>query len=174
MLSTISRFTDAGSGYAAQSLLNSGPRVPQALKSHENSRPVKDQAVDVYTRADGTEATRADRIGQDSDPARERAAKIRKQLDAKAAEPEQEKPMSEEDKRFRELMHQFVGQVLFGQMLKSMRATQEKNPYFHGGRAEEIFQAQFDMVLTDEMTKSTSKTLSEPMFRLMTAPKNVD
>jgi hypothetical protein len=52
-----------------------------------------------------------------------------------------------------------------------MRATQEKNPYFHGGRAEEIFQSQLDMVLTEKMTQATSKTLSEPMYKLMKTPK---
>ncbi|MDR1478041.1 MAG: rod-binding protein [Planctomycetaceae bacterium] len=65
---------------------------------------------------------------------------------------------------FRELFHKFIGQVLFGQMLKSMRATQEKNPYFHGGRAEEIFQDELDNILVEQITKSTSKNLSEPMY----------
>jgi hypothetical protein len=66
--------------------------------------------------------------------------------------------------QFRELFHKFIGQVLFGQMLKSMRATQEKNPYFHGGRAEEIFQDELDNVLVEQITKSTTKNLSDPMY----------
>jgi len=60
---------------------------------------------------------------------------------------------------------------LFGQMLKSMRSTQEKNPFFHGGNAEDIYQSMLDMELTDQLTKATAKTLSEPMYKLMTAPK---
>ncbi|MDR2346765.1 MAG: rod-binding protein [Planctomycetaceae bacterium] len=69
-----------------------------------------------------------------------------------------------DDLKFRELFHKFVGQVLFGQMLKSMRATQQKNPYFHGGRTEEIFQDELDNKLVEQLTISTTKKLSEPMY----------
>ena len=72
------------------------------------------------------------------------------------------------DDEFRKVFHQFVGTTLYGQMLKSMRATQEKNPYFHGGRAEEIFQSQLDEKLVDQLTESSSRTVSDPMFKLMT------
>ena len=105
----------------------------------------KEPELDVYQRSDGSTATRHD------------SAK--------------ESPKDATEKQFRELLHQFIGQTLIGQMLKSMRATQEKNPYFHGGQAEEIYQSMLDMELTDQMTKATSKTLSEPMYKLMRAPK---
>ena len=75
---------------------------------------------------------------------------------------------SKNDDEFRKVFHQFVGTTLYGQMLKSMRATQEKNPYFHGGRAEEIFQSQLDEKLVDQLTEASSRTVSEPMFKLMT------
>ena len=101
--------------------------------------------VDVYQRSDGTEATRFD-IPKPS------------QTDSN-------------DQQFRELLHQFIGQTFIGQMLKSMRATQEENPFFHGGRAEEIYQGLLDMELTDQLTQATSKTLSEPMYKLMRAPR---
>ena len=104
--------------------------------------------LDVYERSDGTTATRLDMEQPKTKPA----------ADAN-------------DKQFRELLHQFIGQTLFGQMLKSMRATQEKNPYFHGGNAEDIYQSMLDMELTDQLTQATSKTLSEPMYKLMAAPK---
>jgi Rod binding domain-containing protein len=105
--------------------------------------------LDTYQRLDGSTATRFD-LGE---------------------QPQTESPAEAKDKQFRELLHQFIGQTLFGQMLKSMRATQEKNPYFHGGNAEEIYQSMLDMELTDQMTKATAKTLSEPMYKLMKAPK---
>jgi Rod binding domain-containing protein len=63
----------------------------------------------------------------------------------------------------------FVGKTFFGQMLKAMRSTQEKPAYFHGGRAEEIFQQQFDQVLTEEMTKSGAEQFTGPMFELFNA-----
>ena len=75
---------------------------------------------------------------------------------------------SKNDDEFRRVFHQFVGTTLYGQMLKSMRATQEKNPYFHGGRAEEIFQSQLDEKLVDQLTEASSRSVSEPMFKLMT------
>lgn len=75
---------------------------------------------------------------------------------------------SKNDDEFRKVFHQFVGTTMFGQMLKSMRATQEKNPYFDGGRAEEIFQSQLDEKLVDKITEASSQTVSEPMFKLMT------
>jgi Rod binding domain-containing protein len=106
----------------------------------------KTTELDEYHRSDGTVATRLDI-------------------------PKAESPADANDKQFRELLHQFVGQTLFGQMLKSMRATQEKNPFFHGGNAEDIYQSLLDMKLTDQMTKSTSKSLSEPMYKLMKASK---
>ena len=98
--------------------------------------------LDTYQRSDGSVATRLDTAKQ-----------------------------TEEDKKLRDVLHQVVGQTLFGQMLKAMRATQEKNPYFDGGRAEEIFQSQLDQVLVERMTQATSRSLSEPMYKLMKAGK---
>ena len=127
--------------YATQAATDSLTRVsPTMLQKQQQT------TLDVYERSDGTTITRLDSA-------------------------EQPKPETgTEDPRFRELLHQFIGQTLFGQMLKSMRATQEKNPFFHGGNAEEIYQSMLDMELTDQMTKATAKTLSEPMYKLMTAP----
>ena len=96
--------------------------------------------LDTYQRSDGSVATRNDSVKQ-----------------------------TEEDKKLRDVLHQVVGQTLFGQMLKAMRSTQEKNPYFDGGRAEEIFQSQLDQVLVEHMTQATSRNLSEPMYKLMKA-----
>ena len=106
----------------------------------------KEETLDVYQRSDGSTATRLD-------------------------QPKADSPAEANEKQFRELLHQFIGQTLFGQMLKSMRATQEKNPFFDGGQAEEIYQSLLDMELTDQLTQSTSRTLSEPMYKLMKAPK---
>jgi len=127
--------------YATQSAIDASPKIPPVLK--------KEAELDVFERSDGTTATRFD-VAQ--------PAKV-------------ESPAEQREQQFRELLHQFIGQTLFGQMLKSMRATQEKNPFFHGGQAEEIYQSLLDMEMTDQMTKATSKTLSEPMYKLMRTPK---
>ena len=127
--------------YATQAATDTMTKVPAMLKPQSD--------LDVYERSDGTTATRLD----------------------KAEQPKIESVADQEEKRFRKVLHQFIGQTLFGQMLKSMRATQEKNPYFHGGNAEDIYQSMLDMELTEQLTKSTSNTLSEPMYKLMKAPK---
>ncbi|PHS03749.1 MAG: hypothetical protein COA78_17385 [Blastopirellula sp.] len=72
----------------------------------------------------------------------------------------------------REKFDEFVGQTLFGQMLKSMRSTQDKPAYFHGGRGEEVFQSELDHLLVQEMTKASAKEITGPMFEQFTRSKN--
>jgi hypothetical protein len=60
----------------------------------------------------------------------------------------------------------FVGQTFYGQLLKSMRTSLGKPPYFHGGRGEEVFQAQLDQVMVEKMSDATAETLTGPMFEL--------
>ena len=70
------------------------------------------------------------------------------------------------DEEVREAFHSFVGQTLFGQLLKAMRKTLGKPAYLHGGRAEEVFQQQLDQVLAEKIAETSSERLSEPMFEL--------
>jgi hypothetical protein len=60
----------------------------------------------------------------------------------------------------------FVGQTLFGQMLKAMRKTQKQPAYFHGGQTEEIFRQQLDQVLAEKLSDASGDKLSGPMFDL--------
>jgi len=64
----------------------------------------------------------------------------------------------------REKFTQFVGEAFFGLMLKSMRSTVGKPAYFHGGRAEEVFQGQLDQTMTQHLTKASAAKLADPMF----------
>jgi len=66
----------------------------------------------------------------------------------------------------RETFDQFVGETLFGQMLKSMRKSLDKPAYFHGGRGEEVFQSQLDQTLVEEISKASASSISGPMFEL--------
>jgi peptidoglycan hydrolase FlgJ len=68
----------------------------------------------------------------------------------------------------RQAFDQFVGESLFGQMLKSMRATVGKPAYFHGGRAEEIFTQQLDQVLAEKLSQASADKISGPMYELFT------
>ena len=72
----------------------------------------------------------------------------------------------EEAKQVRQAFRDYVGQTFFGQMLKSMRSTLEKPPYFHGGQTEEVFQSQLDQTLAEKMTQASADQIADPMFRL--------
>jgi hypothetical protein len=66
----------------------------------------------------------------------------------------------------RDAFRQFVGETVFGQMLASMRKTVHENPYFHGGRAEEVFQGQLDQELSKSLTEASADRFADPMFEL--------
>lgn len=66
----------------------------------------------------------------------------------------------------REAFDAFVGEVFYGQMLKAMRDTVGRPAYFHGGRAEEIFQGQLDQMLSEKLAESTAGQFTGPMFEL--------
>lgn len=71
--------------------------------------------------------------------------------------------------QLREKFDQFVGESMFGQMLKSMRESVGKPAYFHGGRAEEVFQSQLDQLLVEKISDASAEQISEPMFKLFAA-----
>jgi Rod binding domain-containing protein len=72
----------------------------------------------------------------------------------------------EGDTELRQTFDSFVGELFFGQMMKSMRNTVGKPAYFHGGQAEEIFTQQLDQVLGEKMTKASASSFTGPMFEL--------
>ena len=71
-----------------------------------------------------------------------------------------------DERTLRKTFDSALGQTLFGQMLKSMRKTQGKPAYFHGGRAEEVFQQQLDQVLAEKMSQASASSFTGPMFDL--------
>jgi hypothetical protein len=64
----------------------------------------------------------------------------------------------------REHFTQFVGEAFFGQMIKALRSMTDKPAYFHGGRAEEVFQGQLDQKLAEHLTEASASRFAEPMF----------
>lgn len=74
--------------------------------------------------------------------------------------------ISEEAGETQKAFRQFVGNTLFGQMLKSMRSTHDKPAYMHGGKTEEIFQQQLDQIMVEDLTKKSAATIADPMFEL--------
>lgn len=77
-------------------------------------------------------------------------------LDVNSAQPDQ----------LKEAFHDFVGQTFFGELMKAFRSTQQPSAYFHGGRAEEIFQGQLDQVLAEKLSDASADRIADPMFEL--------
>jgi hypothetical protein len=77
-------------------------------------------------------------------------------------------PGATHDPKLRKAFDSFVGEAMFGQMLKGMRKTLGKPAYFYGGRAEEIFQQQLDQVLAEKLSNASAERLTGPMFELFT------
>jgi hypothetical protein len=71
-----------------------------------------------------------------------------------------------DDSQLRATFNQFVGEAFFGQLMKSMRASVGKPAYFHGGRAEEVFQGQLDQVLAEKISEASADRFAGPMFEL--------
>lgn len=71
-----------------------------------------------------------------------------------------------DDPKLREAFDNFVGETFYGQMLKSMRSTIGKPAYFHGGRAEEVFQSQLDQKIVEEMTHASANEFTDSMYHL--------
>lgn len=74
-------------------------------------------------------------------------------------------PTPPKDRDPREVFDTFFGETFYGQMLKSLRSTAHKPAYFHGGRAEEIFQGQLDQMLAQELTRSDASQMTDAMFQ---------
>jgi Rod binding domain-containing protein len=68
----------------------------------------------------------------------------------------------------RQAFDTFVGENFFGQMIKAMRKSTGKPAYFHGGRAEEIFQQQLDQTMAADIAKSSADQFTGPMYDLFT------
>jgi len=72
---------------------------------------------------------------------------------------------SGEHKEVQEKFQEFMAGTFYGQMVKALRAGQEKPAYFHGGQAEEIFESQMDQIVATKLAKSHGAEFAEPLFR---------
>ncbi|MFQ5489946.1 MAG: rod-binding protein [Phycisphaerae bacterium] len=65
----------------------------------------------------------------------------------------------------REVAGKVVGSVFYGKLLQTMRDSTLKGEYGHGGRGEEIFQAQMDQFLAEEAGRSKGFDLAEAIYQ---------
>ncbi len=71
-----------------------------------------------------------------------------------------------EDEAVRDAFQSFVGQTLFGMMIKEMRKSVNKTAYFHGGMAEEVFEQQLDTVIAEKLAAASGDRFATPMYEL--------
>jgi Rod binding domain-containing protein len=67
--------------------------------------------------------------------------------------------------RLRKAAGQVVGSVFYGTLLKTMRESELKGMYGHGGRGEEVFSAQLHGVWAEQMGTQTGGGLGEVLYR---------
>ena len=60
-----------------------------------------------------------------------------------------------------------VGMLFYGTLLKSMRESQTKGAYGHGGRGEEVFSAQLHGILAERAGAATHSGLGEALYRTL-------
>jgi flagellar protein FlgJ len=86
--------------------------------------------------------------------------------------PESRAPSSRNTPELKEAFSDFVGQTFFGELMKQMRSTLDKPAFFHGGMGEEVFQSQLDQIVVERIAKSSANSVSDPMYRLLMAPRS--
>ncbi len=78
----------------------------------------------------------------------------------------QETTPKEDADELRDKFQDFVGQTFFSELIKSLRTAQQGASYFNGGRAEKVFQGQFDQMMSEHLSEASAKSISDPMFEL--------
>lgn len=65
--------------------------------------------------------------------------------------------------RLRQAADELVGEVFYGTLLRQMRASPMKGKYGHGGRGEEVFQAQLDQQLATRAGRARGGTVADAL-----------
>ena len=69
-----------------------------------------------------------------------------------------------ENPQLREKLGEFVGDIFYGTMIRQMNDSKLKGEYFHGGRGEQVFQAQLGMELARRMGRATGDPISNHLY----------
>lgn len=68
-------------------------------------------------------------------------------------------------KRLKHVTGQIVGSIFYGTLLRTMRESEMKGAYGHGGRGEEIFSAQLHGILAERLGSAPGNTLRDTLYR---------
>ena len=69
-----------------------------------------------------------------------------------------------EEITLRQAFQDFFAGTFYKQMFQSLRKMHSKPAYFHGGRAEEMFQSQMDQQVAENLARDQGSSFSDPMF----------
>jgi Rod binding domain-containing protein len=69
-----------------------------------------------------------------------------------------------EDQEAKETFDSILGELMFHEMLKSMRRTVDEAAYFHGGHAEEVFTSRLDQILAQKLGETSGEQFLGPMY----------
>ncbi|WP_298859076.1 rod-binding protein [uncultured Gimesia sp.] len=81
-----------------------------------------------------------------------------------AKAPSQLNQTGKESPELKEAFQKFVAGTFYKQMFKAMREGQNKPAYFHGGQAEEMFQAQLDQQISEDLATGEGSAFSDTLF----------
>ena len=68
-------------------------------------------------------------------------------------------------RRLKEATGKVVGSVFYGTLLKSMRDSELKGVYGHGGRGEEVFAAQLHGIWAERLGEASNGGLTDVLYR---------
>ena len=69
----------------------------------------------------------------------------------------------------REQVDRLVGSFFYGTLLRNLRGSVLQGEIGHGGRGEEVFQAQLDQVLAERAASASTSSLNEGVYRRLAA-----
>ncbi len=64
----------------------------------------------------------------------------------------------------RQAFRAFTAGTFYREMIKALRKTQHKPAYFHGGMAEDIFQAHLDQTVAESLAEKSGDQWVGPLF----------
>jgi hypothetical protein len=68
----------------------------------------------------------------------------------------------------RQRLGEFVGNVFYGTLIRQMQESKLKGPFLHGGRGEEVFQAQLGMELAKRLGRAPNDPVTNRLYEAMT------
>jgi hypothetical protein len=75
------------------------------------------------------------------------------------------------EQALRSRLGEFAGNVFYGTLIRQMQDSKLKGQYFHGGRGEEVFQAQLGMELARRLGRAPNDPVVNRLYEAMSRAK---